>query len=60
MAMRSYDTLSSLSGFVIPVYASTPVVDHTRQLAQRFVHAQTYLTTLLEIPLDVRFALLSQ
>ena len=60
MTMHSYDTLSPLSGFVLPVYASPPVVDHARQLAQRFVHAHTYLSTLLEIPLDIRLALLSQ
>lgn len=60
MTMRSYDTLSPLSGFAIPVYTSPSVAAHAQQLAQRFVYAYTYLTTLLEIPLDVQLALLSQ
>jgi aminoglycoside 2''-phosphotransferase len=45
-----YATLPQLSGFRIPVYASTAVYEHARVLAQRFEQAFTYITNLLQIP----------
>jgi hypothetical protein len=60
MTTAPYATLSQLSGFRVPVYASEDVQAHARALAQRFDRAYTYLTGLLQIPLDVRLALLSR
>lgn len=55
-----YKILPQLAEFRIPVYASKQVHPQAQALANRFEQAYLYLKNRLDIPLEIRLALLSE
>src|SRR5262245_57881320 len=51
-----YAELNQLTGFLMPVYASSGVELRARELAGRFDRAYQFLTTTLDIRLEIKLA----